>query len=109
MALIRLLQRKPNGEIVFREPTSGDVPAYAILSHTWGNDEVSFQEMEAGVSTGKAGWEKIKFCAKQAAAYGLEYFWIDTCCTIQTHHRRQRPTKRVAYAAENGGRTYIAF
>ncbi|KAK7185302.1 hypothetical protein PSPO01_08819 [Paraphaeosphaeria sporulosa] len=27
MALIRLLQRKPDGAIVFREPTSDPVPA----------------------------------------------------------------------------------
>jgi hypothetical protein len=80
MALIRLLQRKHDGEIVFREPTSSDVPAYAILSHTWGKEEVSFQDMEASAGMGKAGWKKIEFCAKQAAADGLEYFWIDTCC-----------------------------
>jgi hypothetical protein len=80
MALIRLLQRKPDGEIVFRETTGGDVPAYAILSHTWGKEEVSFQDAEAGTGKGKAGWEKIQFCAKQAAADGLQYFWVDTCC-----------------------------
>jgi Heterokaryon incompatibility protein (HET) len=80
MALIRLLQRKPDGEIVFREPTSGNVPAYAILSHTWGEEEVSLQDVEAGTGKSKAGWEKIDFCARQAAADGLEYFWIDTCC-----------------------------
>ena len=84
MALIRLLQRKPDGEIVFREPTSGDVPAYAILSHTWGKEEVIFQDMEANAdmskTVSKAGWRKIQFCAKQAAADGLRYFWIDTCC-----------------------------
>ena len=80
MALIRLLQREADGEIVFRETTSGDVPAYAILSHTWGKDEVSFQEVEAGIGKDKAGWEKIQFCAKQAAADGLQYFWADTCC-----------------------------
>ncbi|KIM95395.1 hypothetical protein OIDMADRAFT_134334, partial [Oidiodendron maius Zn] len=28
----------------------------------------------------KAGWRKIQFCVKQAAADGLEYFWVDTCC-----------------------------
>jgi hypothetical protein len=84
MAHIRLLQRKPNGEIVFREPTTSDVPTYAILSHTWGKEEVIFQDMEVGAdiskTMGKAGWSKIDFCAKQAAADGLEYFWIDTCC-----------------------------
>jgi hypothetical protein len=84
MSLIRLLQRKPDGEIVFREPTSGDVPAYAILSHTWGKEEVIFQDIQVGAdmskTVSKAGWRKIQFCAKQAAADGLGYFWVDTCC-----------------------------
>jgi hypothetical protein len=84
MSLIRLLQYKPNGEIVFREPTSGDVPAYAILSHTWGKEEVLFQDIQLGgdmrKTVSKAGWRKVQFCAKQAAADGLGYFWVDTCC-----------------------------
>src|SRR6478735_4415540 len=84
MALIRLLQRRPDGGIVFRETTNSDVPAYAILSHTWGEEEVIFQDMKGGVdmskAASKAGWKKIQFCADQAAADGLQYFWIDTCC-----------------------------
>jgi len=84
MSLMRLLQRKPTGEIVFREPTSGDVPAYAILSHTWGKEEVILEDIQVGAriskTVSKAGWEKIQFCAKQAAADSLQYFWVDTCC-----------------------------
>jgi hypothetical protein len=84
MALLRLLQRKLDGDIVFRETTSSDVPAYAILSHTWGKEEVLFQDMEANAdmskTVSKTGWRKIQFCARQAAADGLQYFWIDTCC-----------------------------
>ncbi|KAK6611224.1 NB-ARC and TPR domain protein [Botrytis cinerea] len=84
MSLIRLLQRMPNGEIVFREPTNGEVPAYAILSHTWGEEEVVYQDLENDKDkskvVNKAGWRKIQFCAKQAAKDGLEYFWVDTCC-----------------------------
>ncbi|KAF2730287.1 HET-domain-containing protein, partial [Polyplosphaeria fusca] len=84
MALIRLLQRKPDGAIVFREPISDHVPAYAILSHTWGKEEVTLQDVETNVATSKtvskAGWAKIQFCADQAAADGLQYFWVDTCC-----------------------------
>jgi hypothetical protein len=80
---MRLLQRKPDGEIVFREPTSGAVPAYAILSHTWGEEEVIYQELEKGKDrckiVDKAGWRKIQFCAEQAKEDGLEYFWVDTC------------------------------
>ncbi|OAG04280.1 uncharacterized protein CC84DRAFT_1217759 [Paraphaeosphaeria sporulosa] len=63
MALIRLLQRRPDGGIVFRETTNSDVPAYAILSHTWGEEEVIFQDMKGGVdmskAASKAGWKKI--------------------------------------------------
>jgi hypothetical protein len=77
---MRLLERKPDGEITFRETTGGDVPAYAILSHTWGEEEVSFQDIEVGTGKSKAGWKKIDFCAEKAATDGLRYFWIDTCC-----------------------------
>jgi hypothetical protein len=80
MSLIRLLQRKPDGEIVFREPTSSEVSAYAILSQTWGEEEVTYQDLKKGKDKSKAGWRKIQFCAKQAAVDGLEYFWVDTCC-----------------------------
>ena len=80
---MRLLERKPDGNLVFRESTDTDVPVYAILSHTWlanSNEEVSFQNVEAGTGKSKAGWRKIQFCADKAAADGLRYFWIDTCC-----------------------------
>ena len=80
---MRLLERKPDGNLVFRESTDNDVPAYAILSHTWlanNNEEVSFQDIEAGTGKSKTGWKKIQFCADKAAADGLRYFWIDTCC-----------------------------
>ncbi|KAI9766978.1 MAG: hypothetical protein M1839_004654 [Geoglossum umbratile] len=80
---MRLLERKPDRHLVFREYTDKDVPAYAILSHTWltnNNEEVSFQDVEAGTAKSKPGWKKIEFCANKAAADDLRYFWIDTCC-----------------------------
>ncbi|KAH8587619.1 hypothetical protein B0O99DRAFT_656320 [Bisporella sp. PMI_857] len=55
MSLIRLLRREPDGEIVFREPTGGD-------------------DIQVGADMSKT------FCEKQAAADGLGYFWVDTCC-----------------------------
>jgi hypothetical protein len=36
--------------------------------------------MVEGTDQGKAGFEKIKFCGKQAARDGLQYFWVDSCC-----------------------------
>jgi hypothetical protein len=61
---------------------TNNAPPYAILSHTWGEDdqEVTFQDLMQGVGKSKAGYEKIRFCRKQAATNGLQYVWIDTCC-----------------------------
>jgi hypothetical protein len=55
---------------------------YAILSHTWGTDdeEVSFADLTQGLGNTKAGYEKLRFCGKQAADDDLHYFWVDTCC-----------------------------
>ncbi len=61
---------------------TNNAPPYAILSYTWGEDnqEVTFQDLMQGVGKSKAGYEKIRFCRKQAAKDGLQYVWIDTCC-----------------------------
>ena len=106
---MRLLRIKSNDDDFELATFVDEIPPYAILSHTWSDGEVTYDQLVAGTGKNKAGYDKIRFCGERAAADNLQYFWVDTCCTIQTHHRRQRPTKRVAYAAENGGRTYIAF
>src|SRR5271155_3638576 len=36
-----------------REFTEKETPAYAILSHTWGREEVSFQDVESNRAAGK--------------------------------------------------------
>ena len=77
---MRLLERQSNGNFVLHKFTGTDIPAYAILSHTWGKGEVSLQEVENGTGKNKNGWEKINFCANQADADNLGYIWVDTCC-----------------------------
>ncbi|PMD18044.1 HET-domain-containing protein [Hyaloscypha hepaticicola] len=57
-----------------------DIPPYAILSHTWGPQEVTFGDMMDGNGTRKTGFDKIRFCGEQARRDGLQYFWVDTCC-----------------------------
>lgn len=62
----------------------GDIPSYAILSHTWGKpqDEVTYldiAECRVGFTT-KPGYHKLEFCLEQAERDGLHYVWIDTCC-----------------------------
>lgn len=59
-----------------------ETPKYAILSHTWEDDEVTFKDMRKyrPQAESKKGFRKIKHCADQAVKDGLGYFWIDTCC-----------------------------
>jgi hypothetical protein len=57
-------------------------PPYAILSHTWGADEVTFKDLTAGdgVYQTKQGWRKIVESARYASQRSWQYIWIDTCC-----------------------------
>ena len=45
--------------------SDGDIPRYAILSHTWGADteEATFKDMVDGTDKGKPGYNKISFCS----------------------------------------------
>ena len=78
---MRLLHIGKGGAVRLVE-LHGDIPPYAILSHTWGSDgdEVSFRDMESKKGTEKLGYRKIRFCSDQAVKDGLQYFWVDTCC-----------------------------
>ncbi|KAI0905227.1 hypothetical protein F4823DRAFT_627989 [Ustulina deusta] len=73
-------------------------PRYAILSHTWGREEVTFQDVQAlnrkqwsrAVSQtalaiqNKKGFIKIRKAAALAAEHGYSYIWVDTCCIDKT-------------------------
>ncbi|TQV93433.1 HET domain-containing protein [Cordyceps javanica] len=60
------------------------VPEYAILSHRWLDDEVSFQDLQSGRAASKAGYAKIRQCCAQAVRDGLAWAWVDTCCIDKT-------------------------
>ena len=84
---MRLLRRDEAGSISFTKDLSeSELPSYkyAILSHTWGNEEeeVLYDDVVNGSGTSKpgSGSKKINFCVRQAKQDGLEYFWVDTCC-----------------------------
>ncbi|KAH8800242.1 hypothetical protein F5884DRAFT_757854 [Xylogone sp. PMI_703] len=59
-------------------------PPYAILSHTWTKQEVTYNELVSGTGKGKTGYAKIRFCVDKAAEDGLQYSWVDTCCIDKT-------------------------
>ncbi|KAH7354936.1 HET domain-containing protein [Rhexocercosporidium sp. MPI-PUGE-AT-0058] len=81
------------------------IPEYAILSHTWGDEEISFQDWrileanrppsrdtppqpylvtcnEGWVSqtTQKAGYKKIIDFCRLCRQDGYSWAWVDTCC-----------------------------
>jgi hypothetical protein len=79
---MRLLNGK---SLRLEEYLGGAIPPYAILSHTWTHDEVSFSDMIEGTARVKRGYQKIQFCREQAAKDGFNYFWVDTCCIDKTN------------------------
>ncbi|KAK1965635.1 HET-domain-containing protein, partial [Colletotrichum sublineola] len=83
------------------EVQGGPRHSYAILSHTWGSDEVTFQSFKAmskasnetkrpGEEDGrenmraKSGFQKIRDTAVLAKSHGYDYLWVDTCCIDKT-------------------------
>jgi hypothetical protein len=69
---MRLLQRNSAGQLSLTKDLIGDdIPKYAILSHTWGAEEVTFRDLIDGTGESKAGYDKIRFCAQQAAKDSL--------------------------------------
>ncbi|KAI0148798.1 heterokaryon incompatibility protein-domain-containing protein [Xylariaceae sp. FL1272] len=63
------------------------VPPYAILSHTWGSEEVLFRDwtsLPQEELEKMKGYQKIAYCCRQACSEGLEWVWIDTVCIDKT-------------------------
>lgn len=56
------------------------LPEYAILSHTWGDDEVTFQDMVLPSRYLKSGYNKILGICHLATEGKLRYAWLDNCC-----------------------------
>ncbi|EDN98515.1 hypothetical protein SS1G_13374 [Sclerotinia sclerotiorum 1980 UF-70] len=77
---MRLLEMKSPGEFSLIHVATHDTLPYAILSHTWTDQEVTYKDLISGTGKSKSGYKKIKFCGEQAAKDGLRYFWVDTCC-----------------------------
>ena len=80
-----------------QEFTDGNIPEYCILSHRWGEDEVSFKEFRKHSKCDGEGYRKIYgFCefVKRMPVHweqfpemifdttNMDWVWIDTCKTI---------------------------
>jgi hypothetical protein len=59
------------------------IPPYAILSHRWEDDEISFKDLRKSRNLNSKGYQKVKNFASfvQSHNHGMiEYIWVDTCC-----------------------------
>ncbi|KAK4443326.1 HET-domain-containing protein [Podospora aff. communis PSN243] len=77
-----------NAQALAFEEFYGDIPAYAILSHRWETEEVTFKDYttqaDPSNSSPMKGFQKIRYCIDQAKEDGLGYCWVDTCCIDQS-------------------------
>lgn len=65
---------------VFPDPIPESIP-YAILSHTWAKNEVTFDCMkDISIAETRTGYAKILSACLKTRDHGLQYIWIDTCC-----------------------------
>ncbi|KAH8776824.1 heterokaryon incompatibility protein-domain-containing protein, partial [Hyaloscypha sp. PMI_1271] len=91
---MRLLNTKT---LELKEFIEKPLQGYAILSHTWGDDEVLYEDMKyrnamkkkhrssmkkkrRNAMKKKRGYQKIVKCCELALAAGYDWVWIDTCC-----------------------------
>ncbi|KAK5655228.1 hypothetical protein OQA88_5795 [Cercophora sp. LCS_1] len=77
---MRLINTKT---LQLQEFWGNDIPRYGILSHTWEDGEVTFQQLTTlsreEVSKLK-GFAKIERVCKLAQRSKIEWAWVDTCC-----------------------------
>ncbi|KAH0562434.1 hypothetical protein GP486_002873 [Trichoglossum hirsutum] len=88
---MHLLELDENGYFGLTKDLINDIPLYAILSHTWEeeDEEITFEDLMKDSGKTKittAGYRKIRFCGEQAARDGLRYFWVDTCCIDKSNN-----------------------
>lgn len=57
------------------------LPQYATLSHCWGPDEVTFEDMQRVDEVPRnPGYAKLRRACQTAQDQGLEWLWADTVC-----------------------------
>ena len=85
---MRLINAKTLKLELFNDPVPAHVP-YAILSHTWSDDEETFQDIQdLSIARSKAGFSKLAATCKKALAHDLDYVWVDTSLHRQVFERR---------------------
>ena len=87
-----------------------DAPQYAILSHTWGEEEISFQDLtERANNRNKLGWKKILGFCEVCKPLGLNWVWIDTCCIDKSSSAELSEAINSMFAYYNRSNLCIAY
>jgi hypothetical protein len=74
---MRLLKIEIGGDFSLVECVGNDIPRYAVLSHTWGenDEEYTFEDWNNDTGKTKAGYYKIRSCGQRALNNGFNHFW----------------------------------
>ena len=67
-------------QLVLIERYGANIPRYAILSHTWDDDEVLYSDIQNGTADQRKAFSKVTNAMQQARKDGYTYLWVDTCC-----------------------------
>jgi hypothetical protein len=55
-----------------------------ILSHTWGEDEITFQDIQdLEKAREKKRFQKLEQCCRKAQSDGFQWVWIDNAVSIK--------------------------
>ena len=68
-----------NTQTLKLEAFLGKIPSYAILSHRWEDEELSFGDVTPEYQHLKS-YQKVKAFCEEAARNNFQYVWVDTCC-----------------------------
>jgi hypothetical protein len=62
-------------------------PSYAIVSHTWGKDEIELRDFtdDPPNPSNLYRFHKIRVACEKAKKSNLSYIWIDSCCIDKTN------------------------
>jgi tetratricopeptide (TPR) repeat protein len=106
---MRLLHFDAPDRLVLTDFRSKPIPPYAILSHRWSDSETLIEDIRNGSYKEKEeGYQKLQFCAQQAAKDGLQYFWIDTCCIDRwDNNERSKAINSMFKWYQNAARCYV--
>ncbi|KAI0528003.1 heterokaryon incompatibility protein-domain-containing protein [Xylaria bambusicola] len=89
--------------------TDRTIPRYAILSHTWQENEVTFQDMKLDVAEKMIGYRKVEMACSVSAARGFQYVWLDTCCIDKTSSAELSEAINSMYRWYEGAGACFAF